>query len=178
MKLKFVILGLLTLISSTLIAQVSKAPLQNLISAGGGTGTVHTSTTIPSYFASVGQPAVYARPVSTSNGGGVMTANELMFGVSDPSPPVITDNTSATVNSGGDITITATITDPESTISAASVSYRSIVIGGSLLSKALVASGSTYSVQIPAAEIGELGVVYKLSATSGGGVTLPMPALN
>ncbi len=151
-------------------AQPSQAPLQNFISAGGGTGSVHSSTSIPTHFSSVGQPAVMARPTSTTNGGGVMNANEFMF-AADLTAPLVTDNTSSTVNSGSDITISVTITDSESAITAATVSYRAIVVGGSLVTKDLTKSGSTYTWQIATADIGELGIVYKLSATSTGGTT-------
>ena len=75
-RINFLFLLLLLRISPNCFAQLpSQAPLQTFMSAGGATG----NGAVPSYFASVGQPAVYARPVSTNNGGGVMTTNELMF---------------------------------------------------------------------------------------------------
>jgi len=172
MKRKVVIIYLLNLLSSGLLyAQVSQAPLQNFISAGGGTGAVHATTSVPTHFSSVGQPAVYARPVSTNNGGGVMIANEFMFTISDGTPPVITDNTSSSVNEGASITITANISDGESAITSAQVEYRAISVGSSNVIKNLTPSGSTYSTTILASEIGELGIIYKISATSSGGTS-------
>src|SRR5258708_14720245 len=73
MKGFILFIGLLYLSLGNLLCQ--QIPLQTFITAGGATG----SGTTPSYFASIGQPFVYDRPVSTNNGGGVMNANELMF---------------------------------------------------------------------------------------------------
>ena len=282
-KLPTLYLTLLYLSLGNLFSQ--QIPLQTFASAGGATG----GGTTPSYFASIGQPFVIGRPVSTNTGGGVMTANEFMFATStvvaalpaaqptalvfsnvtassltvsftaatgspagyivirksssapvsvpaisvsyniadtfgdatvayvgtgtsfndsglsaattyyyevfsfngtgasidylttnplsgnqtttvvDTTPPSITDNTASTVDVSIAITITATITDTESSISSATVEYRSVVSGGATTIKALTLSSGSYSASIAATEIGELGIEYKISATSSGG---------
>lgn len=95
MKVKILIVHLILFASPGSLAQVSQAPLQNFSNAGGATGTMTSG--IPTYFSSMGQPLVIARPVSTSTGGGVMTANELMFPASTVVAPLPTAQPTALV---------------------------------------------------------------------------------
>ena len=110
--------------------------------------------------------------ITVTVGGQTGTSTTNFTVITDTTPPTVTDNTPASVNFGSDITISATITDGESTITAASVSYRSVSAGGSVTTKTLTAVASVYSLKITTAEIGELGIEYKISATSAGGTSL------
>lgn len=87
----------------------------------------------------------------------------------DETSPDINDNTPNFVQAGSAINITATITDNESQITAATVEFRSITAGEDSNTQQLTPNGSTYTSQILASQIGELGIEYKLSATSTGG---------
>src|SRR5260221_7395033 len=88
MRRSIFLVGLLHCLLGNLLAQ--QIPMQTFNSAGGGTGSVYSATSIPTHFSSIGQPFVLPRPVSTSNGGGVMTANELMFLTSTTPAPMPT----------------------------------------------------------------------------------------
>lgn len=89
----------------------------------------------------------------------------------DETSPDINDNTPNFVQAGSAINITATITDNESQITAATVEFRSITAGEDSNTQQLTPNGSTYTSQILASQIGELGIEYKLSATSTGGTS-------
>ncbi len=133
---RVVLLLLLFEIWSASMAQVL-APLQTLTSAGGATGAVYPGTNIPTYFASIGQPMVYARPVKESNGGGVMNANDIMWSVSvvDTNPPTVTYESSSTLSD-----VIATVIDDKS-ISDVKIFYRPIA-GLTFDSMALTPSAS------------------------------------
>ena len=162
---------LTSLVSLESFGQVSKAPLQNFSNAGGATGTITSG--IPTHFSSIGQPTVLARPASTSTGGGVMTANELMFSaiaVVDSSPPTFGANGTATsVSPALALAITADFVDAESNVVEALVQYRSVSASGTAppdiqLTKG---TGNNWTGTIPATSIGELGVEYKFKIKNG-----------
>jgi ribosomal protein L18E len=112
--------------------------------------------------------------MANNNNAGIANATTWNFTVAtDATPPVITNGTPTTISQGAALTITATITDSDTPITAASVEFRSIAVGSSNAAtiRPLAASTNTYTATIAAAEIGELGIEYKLSATSAGGTS-------
>lgn len=171
MKFSILIFHWLLFISLNSFAQVNRAPSQNFNNAGGATGTITSG--IPTHFSSVGQPTVLARPASTNAGGGVMTANELMFSVIivvDSSPPTFgTNGTNTSVAPGNALAITADFVDAESNVTEAVVQYKSVSALGNAppdiqLTKV---TGNNWTGSIPATSIGELGVEYKFKIKNG-----------
>ncbi|HZY78673.1 MAG TPA: choice-of-anchor tandem repeat GloVer-containing protein [Cyclobacteriaceae bacterium] len=93
----------------------------------------------------------------------------------DNTPPAVTIVPVGATPGGVQLNVSATVTDSQSPITEVMLYYRSISAGGTPTSKKMdKGSGDNYSAAIPAEAIGELGVEYKIRATSGGG-TSPDP---
>lgn len=149
------------------LAQASKVALQTYSNSGGATGTITSG--IPTHFSVVGQPTVLARPTNTSSGGGVMAANEFMFTVIDESAPVIAHTRPAPTNQNTSLPITATVTDVESSVTSVVLSYRTIPSATNLRIDLPMTAGTnnTWSANIPAEAVTDLGIDYVIKATNG-----------
>jgi ELWxxDGT repeat protein len=88
---------------------------------------------------------------------------------SDDTPPVVTNTTPSTVASGLPAKITATITDAETGVSSVSLQYRSISGNKSYTTVEMSSTGSNNweSPSILAAEIGDIGLEFMITATNG-----------
>ncbi len=137
------------------------------VAVSGNTVTINPADFTLGAVVNVEIAAGLFKDLSNNNHVGITTWNFTV--ATDATPPTVTDGTTTTINQGAALTITATISDSESTITSASVEFRSIATGGIAVIRPLTASGNTYTASITSAEIGELGIEYKLSATSAGG---------
>jgi hypothetical protein len=153
--------------TSVTITGANFAPVStnNIVKFNGTTATV-TASTATSITTTVPSEAT-SGPISVTVGGQTATSSA-NFTV-DNTPPTIIDNTLSIIDAGNNITITAAITDIESTISSPSVIYRSISSGGTLTTLTLSLNSGNYTATIPSSSIGELGLEYKISASSSGG---------
>ena len=90
----------------------------------------------------------------------------------DATPPTIASNTTPlTVDPGTDVTIKATVTEDASTVTGVSVDYRSVSGAAAFITKAMAltagnSTSGTWEFTVPKAEIGELGIEYKITATN------------
>ncbi len=108
------------------------------------------------FFAGAEDAGLYSRPLSELN---------------DLTSPVITNTTVSSVANGAPVTIEATMTDPENTVNEYFIEYRNLATGsaGGLTKKDLTKNGNTYSSPVSADEIGQLGLEYRITASSFGG---------
>lgn len=92
--------------------------------------------------------------------------------VPDATPPQITtNNTPLTIDPGTDLIIKVVVTEEASTVDAVSVDYRSVAGNPAFVTQAMtMTSGTntngTWEFTVPKAEIGDLGVEYKITATN------------
>jgi hypothetical protein len=99
------------------------------------------------------------------------TGNPVTF-TPDDSPPTVTLVPIGATPPGVQVNVSATIKDDQSPITDVTIYYRSIAAGGTPLSKKMTkGDGDAYSAAIEAAAVGDLGVEYKISATSSGGTS-------
>lgn len=90
----------------------------------------------------------------------------------DSTPPTIASNTTPlTVDPGTDVTIKAVVTEDASAVSSVSVDYRSVSGAAAFITKAMVltagnSTSGTWEFTVPKAEIGDLGIEYKITATN------------
>lgn len=90
----------------------------------------------------------------------------------DATPPVIsTNNTPLTVDPGTDLVIKVVVTEDASTVASVSVDYRSVSGAAAFTTQALTMTNGTdtngtWEFTVPKAEIGDLGVEYKITATN------------
>ena len=90
----------------------------------------------------------------------------------DATPPTIASNTTPLiVDPGTDVTIKATVTEDASSVSAVSVDYRSVSGTAAFITKAMAltsgnSTSGTWEFTVPKAEIGDLGIEYKIIATN------------
>jgi ELWxxDGT repeat protein len=84
----------------------------------------------------------------------------------DATAPVITNETAATLASGNSLDIIASVVENESQISSVSLEYKSVASSAVAKTQPLVLSAGKWKYTIPANEIGELGVEYKITATN------------
>ena len=119
-------------------AQPQNPLLYSFSSAGGATGTGSP----PSYFASIGQPMVYARPTAFKNGGGVMNVTNYLFssGSGDGTPPTISFTQTPTVLQGAQTVIDVNMNDNVS-VALGRIYYRPIT-GGPFTQLDLTSKGS------------------------------------
>lgn len=149
---------------------------------GAGTGTVAyagSSTT----FAETGltnQTIYHYAVYAYNNAAGpvnYLTVSPLTNNVTtltpDSTPPVVSNTTSSSVVSGFPAKITATVSDAESGIASVLLEYRSISGNPSYTSVPMVSVGSNNwdSPSILAAEVGDIGLEFKISATNGQNLT-------
>ena len=143
------------------------------VTVSGSTVTIDPANFTAGAAVNVQMPSGVIKDLANNNYAGIADATTWNFAVAtiatDATPPSITDGTSTKVNQSEALTITANITDNESTISAATVEFRSIAAGGATTTRALSPTGNTFTTTIATTEIGELGIEYKLSATSADG---------
>ena len=140
------------------------------VSISGNIVTINPDDFTKGVIVNIEMPAGIFKDLSNNNYAGITSSTAWNFTIAnDLTPPTVTDNTITPVNQGAALTITANITDTESSISSASVEFRSMEAGGSTASRTLNSNGSTFTATINANEIGDLGIEYKLSATSSGG---------
>jgi hypothetical protein len=148
----------------------SATPANNIVMFNATTATV-TASTATSITTTVPSGAT-SGPITVTVGGQTGTSSS-NFTVNDSSPPTITDKTPTSIEQGANLQILATVADPQSTISSVSVEFKSVTKSGSATIQAMTLSGGDYSYTIPSSEIGELGIEYRITATSGGGSTTP-----
>ena len=140
------------------------------VTISGSTVAIDPANFAPGAAVNIQMVSGVIKDLSNNNYAGIADATTWNFAVAtDATPPSITDGTSTKVNQSEALTITANITDNESAISAATVEFWSIAAGGATTTRALSPTGNTFTTTIAATEIGELGIEYKLSATSAGG---------
>jgi ELWxxDGT repeat protein len=86
----------------------------------------------------------------------------------DNTAPVITDQTLAASPSGSGIKIVVSIDEPQTSVQAATVEYRSVSAPGTATNTAvmLLVSGKEYEFIVPANDIGDLGIEYTITATN------------
>lgn len=84
----------------------------------------------------------------------------------DTTVPVINSTTPLSVDPATDLTVKATVTENESTISTVSLDYRSVSGAATFTTVPMVLSSTSWEFKIPAAQIGELGIEYKITATN------------
>lgn len=90
----------------------------------------------------------------------------------DATPPLITtNNTPLIVDPGTDLTIKVVVTEDASTVTSVSVDYRSIAGGAAFVTQAMImtsgtATNGTWEFTVPKAEIGDLGLEYKITASN------------
>lgn len=137
-----ILLILVGVLCNNVLAQV-QIPIYTFISGGGATGSVYPTTTIPTYFGSIGQSMVLPRNVKFDDGGGVMVAADLMFvgGTGDITSPQVTFNDSPgpIVKLGTLTTVSVTMTDDD--LAAERMYYRPI-LGGNFTQVDLASAGS------------------------------------
>ena len=147
----------------------------NSLSAGTGTVAYVGSNTSFTESGLTSQTTYHYAVYAFNNVAGpinYLTANPLVNNVTtltaDTTPPVITNTTPATVASGLNTKITATITDAESGVSSVSLQYRSI--SGSTtyttVPMTLTTGNNWESSSILAAQIGDVGLEFKITATN------------
>jgi ELWxxDGT repeat protein len=85
----------------------------------------------------------------------------------DTTAPVITNETVASINSGSVLDIIASVTENESQISSVSVDYKPVASSSTAMTTMpMVLTSGKWKFTVPANEITELGVEYKITATN------------
>ncbi len=97
---------------------------------------------------------------------------------SDATPPtLVIDNTPTSVSPGNSIVVSARFADAESAVSGVVLEYRSVSAGGNFINPPMVFNAPNWESTIQAADVVDLGIEYRMVATSGGG-TLTTPLRN
>ena len=135
-----------------------------------GTTAIATASTSTSITTSVPSGATIGTISVAVNS---VTATSATSFVVESTPPVLgADNTGAFILSGSPISITARFIDLETDVTGVKVFYRSVTTSGNVKSLTLTKPSQDWIGTIPASDIGELGIEYKLEATNGVGLIL------
>ena len=147
---------------------------------GGGTGTVVSvgiNNTIPQSGLTSATTYHYAAYSYNNTGGPInyLTVNPLIGNratlTPDGTPPDVTNTTSASISSaqGSTVKIKATVVDPESGVTTVQAQYRSISGNPNYTTIDLTSVGSNNweSADITLAQVGEIGIDFKIIATNG-----------
>lgn len=105
------------------------------------------------------------------NGSGITTNYRTVAPLSgniapDNTAPVIANETLTSIPAQNSLKIVATITEPESSVSTVTVDYKSVSKSGSSTSVPMTLNAGKWEFTVPALEIGDLGVEYKITATN------------
>lgn len=84
----------------------------------------------------------------------------------ESAPDIDVTQTQAAVGAGSGVTIIAAVTEPQSGIQQVTVEYRSVAKGGATTVKDMSLIASKYQYDIPANEIGDLGIEFTVTATN------------
>lgn len=92
--------------------------------------------------------------------------------VVDTTAPVITNETVPSIASGTTtLKIVASVTESESQLTGVNLEYKSVSASGAMISQAMTQVSGKWEFTVPAADIGELGVEYKITATNSQALT-------
>jgi hypothetical protein len=128
--------------------------------------TASTATTITTTVPSLATTG----PITVTVNGETGASAENFHVVFDETPPVVTNLSPTTVNAGETLTLTVELADDESPITSASIEYRSIADErDSNTIPFTLESGSPYHFEFTGAQVGPLGLEYRIFATSEGG---------
>lgn len=90
--------------------------------------------------------------------------------IGDVTPPIVSHTAKQSHAVNVALNVTATISDAESAISQVKLSWRKVTATSTAFTIVdMTASGNLWSAEIPATAFNDLGVVYKITATSSGG---------
>lgn len=144
-----------------------------------GDGTVNFNGTGTSYTQSgATQATSYFITIYAYNGTGASInyrqASPLSNSVTTLSPdntgPVITDNTVKKTSANTALKVSLTITDPESTVTGATINYYPINSFDNASGDFVNTSGNTWEYTIPASFVTEQGVEYEITATNSASI--------
>lgn len=140
----------------------------NTVRFNGTLATVTSDVTVTSIKATVPTGATTGKITITVAGQVATSAADFVV---DTTPPQIQNNTATTVTAGQALAVSGTMTDPQSGITAYSLTYASLSSPGTMTTGTLTKTGDSFSGSIPPASIGENGVEYVVTATNGVGLT-------
>ncbi len=101
--------------------------------------------------------------------------NPKSFTTSGPglaTPTLALDNTPTSVSPGNSILVSAQFS-PASSITGVVLDYRSVSAGGSPVTPPMTLNGANWELTIQAADVGELGIEYRMTATNAAGSSDP-----